>query len=57
MSFHIILVTLEETISSDKLPQLRWEYEAQNDLLPVPFTGCPYVTLGKQHCEKYLNFT
>ena len=57
MSFHIILVTLEETISSDKLPQLRWEYEVQNDLLPVPFTGCSYVTLGKQHCEKYLNFT
>ena len=48
MSFYIILDTLEEIVSDEKLPQLRWEYEAQNDLLPLPFTGCPYVMLGKQ---------
>ena len=48
MSFHIILDTLEAIVSNDKLPRLRWKYEAQNNLLPIPFTGCWYVMFGKQ---------
>ena len=28
--------------------RLRWEYKAQNDLLLIPFTGSPYIMLGKQ---------
>ena len=43
MPFYVILDTLEEIVSNDNLPRLRWEYEAQNDLLPNRFTGCPYV--------------
>ena len=58
MSFYIILDTLEEIVSNEKLPRLRWEYEAQNDLLPIPFTGCPYVMLGKQeyYCHQGQDF-
>ena len=47
MSFYIILDTLEEIVSNDKLPRLRWEYEAQNDLLPILFTGCLYVMFAR----------
>ena len=58
MSFYIILDTLEEIVSDEKLPRLRWQYEAQNDLLPIPFTGCPYVMLGKQeyYCHQGQDF-
>ena len=58
MSFYIILDTLQEIASNDKLPRLRWEYEAQNDLLPIPFTGCPYLMLGKQeyYCHQGQDF-
>ena len=58
MSFYIILDTLEEIVSNEKLPRLRWEYEAQHDLLPIPFTGCPYVMLGKQeyYCHQGQDF-
>ena len=59
MSFHIILATLQAIGSNDKLPRLRWEHEVQNDLLPIPFTGCPYVMLGKReyycHQGQYFN--
>ena len=58
MSFYIILDTLQEIASNDKLQRLRWEYEAQNDLLPIPFTGCPYVVLGKReyYCHQGQDF-
>ena len=39
MSFYIILDTLQEITSNEKLPRLRWEYEAQNDILPIPSSG------------------
>ena len=59
MPFYIILDTLEEIVSNDNLPRLRWEYEAQNDLLPNRFTGCPYVMLRKKeyccHQGKHFN--
>ena len=45
MSFYIILDTLEELV---KLTRLRLEYEAENDLLPILFTGHLRVLLGKQ---------
>ena len=45
MSFYIILDTLEELV---KLTRLRLEYEAENDLLPILFTGHLHVLLGKQ---------
>ena len=48
MSYHIILDKIEEIVSNDKLPRLRWEYEAQSDLFPIPFTGCPYAMLENQ---------
>ena len=58
MSFYIILDTLQKIASNDKLPWLRWEYKAQNDLLPIPFTGCPYVMLRKQeyYCHQGQDF-
>ena len=58
MSFHIILDTLEAIVSNDKLPRLRWEYEAQNNLFHIPFTGCWYVMFGKQenYCHQGQDF-
>ena len=54
----MILDTLQAIGSNGKLTRLRWEHEAQNDLLPVPFTGCPYVMLGKQeyYCHQGQDF-
>lgn len=48
MSFYIILDTLKEIVSKEKLLLVICEYETENDLLPIPFTGCPYVILKKQ---------
>ena len=48
MSFYIILDTLDELV---KLTRLRLEYEAQNNLLLILFTGYLHVILGKQ--ERY----
>ena len=58
MPFYIILDTLEKIVSNDNLPRLRWEYEAQNDLLPNRFTGCPYVMLRKKeyYCHQGKHF-
>ena len=46
-------------LSDGKVPILRWEYAAKRDLLPIPYTGSPYLFLGKQefscHQAKDLN--
>ena len=34
MSFYIILDTLEEFVSNEKLPRLRWQDEAQKIFCP-----------------------
>ena len=39
---------LKSILSDEKTQRLRWEYKAQNDLLPIPLTGSPYIMLGKQ---------
>ena len=41
-----------------KVPKLRWEYAGKSDLLPIPYTGSPYLFLGKQefYCHQGKDF-
>ena len=52
MYFYIILDTQEEIISNDKLSRLRWEYEAQKDLLTILFTKCPVQTKSRNEQQR-----
>ena len=44
----LFLEGLESILSHAKIPKLRWEYKALDDLLPIPFTSSPYIMLRKQ---------
>ena len=48
MLYQIFLETLESKLSDGKTQRLRQEYKAQDDILPIPFTGTPYIMLRKQ---------
>ena len=54
----MILVSLKNVLSDGKVPKLRWEYAAKSDLLPIPYTGSPYLFLGKQefYCHQGKDF-
>ena len=54
----LILVSLKDVLSDGKVPKLRWEYAAKSDLLPIPYTGSPYLFLGKQefYCHQGKDF-
>ena len=45
-------------MSDGKVPKLRWEYAAKSDPLPIPYTGSPYLFLGKQqfYCHQGKDF-
>ena len=53
----MILVSLKDVLSDAKVPKLT--YAAKSDHLPIPYTGSPYLFLGKQeffcHQEKDFN--
>ena len=48
MLYQLFLEALESILSDGEIQILRWEYEAQDDILPIPFTNSPYIMLGKQ---------
>ena len=54
----MILVSLKDVLPDGKVPKLRWEYTAKSDLLPIPYTGSPYLFLGKQefYCHQGKDF-
>ena len=54
----MILVSLKDLLYDGKVPKLRWEYAAKSDLLPIPYTGSPYLFLGKQefYCHQGKDF-
>ena len=45
-------------LSDGKVPKLRCEYTAKSDLLPIPYTGSPYLFLGEQefYCHEGKDF-
>ena len=54
----MILVSLKDVLPDGKVPKLRWEYTAKSDLLPIPYTGSPYLFLEKQefYCHQGKDF-
>ena len=51
-------MSLKDVLSNGKVSQLRWEYAAKSDLLPIPYTGSSYLFLGKQefYCHQGKDF-
>ena len=44
----MILVTLVDFVSKEKKINIRWEYNRTDDPLKIPYTGIPFITLGRQ---------
>ena len=42
------LVNVQDILKMSPQPKIRWEYSATNDNLPIAFTGCSYMMLGKR---------
>ena len=55
----VLLLQLKEIVLNDKLPGLRWKYEAKNDILLISFSRGPHIMLGKQQycCHQEQDFS
>ena len=51
-------MSLKDVLSDGKVSKLRWGYAAKSDLLRIPYTGSPYLFLGKQefYCHQGKDF-
>ena len=47
----MILVTLVDFVSKEKKINIRWEYNRINELIKIPYTGIPFILLGRQQYQ------
>ena len=47
----MILVTLVDFASKAKKINIRWEYNRIDDPLKIPYTGIPFILLGRQQYQ------
>ena len=47
----MILVTLVDVASKAKKINIRWEYNRIDGPLKIPYTGIPFILLGRQQCQ------
>ena len=49
----MILVTLVDFGSKEKTFNIRWKYNRIDDPLKIPYTGIPFILLGRQQYQCY----
>ena len=53
-------MTLVDFVSKEKKFNIRWEYNRTDDPLKIPYTGIPFILLGRQqyqcHQGKDINY-
>ena len=47
----MILVTLVDFVSKEKKINIRWEHNRIDDPLKIPYTGIPFILLGRQEYQ------
>ena len=47
----MILVTLVDFLSKEKKINIRWEHNRIDDPLKIPYTGIPFILLGRQEYQ------
>ena len=49
----MILVTLVDFVSKEKKFNIRWEYNRIDHPIKIPYTGIPFILLGRQQYQRH----